>query len=90
LTIQTTLFIRRDIWPHHDDTLQRELKVTIIVAYASIKDKSDAEKDTFYEDLQICIHNAPPQNILILASNLSARLGPDSYSINPCSIGKYT
>jgi len=63
---------------------------TIIIAYAPTEDKSDAEKDTFYDDLQRCTHDVPPHNVLILAGDLNARLGSDSHTTNPRAIGKHT
>jgi hypothetical protein len=64
--------------------------ITIIVAYAPTEDKSVTEKDTVYDDLQRCTHDVPPHNVLILGSDLNARLGSDSHTTNPRAIGKYT
>ncbi|CAM4934583.1 unnamed protein product [Rotaria socialis] len=63
---------------------------TIIIAYAPTEDKSDIEKDTFYNDLQQCTLDVPPHNVLILADDLNARIGTDSHTTNPRTIGKYT
>jgi hypothetical protein len=49
-----------------------------------------AEKDTFDEDLQKCTLDAPPHNVLILASDLNVSLGFNSHSTNPRAIDKYT
>jgi endonuclease/exonuclease/phosphatase family metal-dependent hydrolase len=64
--------------------------ITIIVAYSPTKDTSDREKDAFYEDFQNWINSITPQNVLILAGDLNARLGSDTHSTNSRAIGKYT
>ena len=64
--------------------------ITISITYAPTEDKSEAEKDTFYDDLQRYTHDVPPHNVLILAGDLNARLGSDSHTTNPRAIGKYT
>ncbi|CAF1276691.1 unnamed protein product [Adineta ricciae] len=64
--------------------------ITIIITYAATEDKSDVEKDMFYDDLQRYTHDVPSHNVLILAGDLNARLGSDSHTTNPRTIGKYT
>ncbi|CAF1519316.1 unnamed protein product [Adineta ricciae] len=57
--------------------------ITIIVAYAPIEDKSTADKDVAYDDLQQFTLDVPPHYILILAGDLNARTGTYSHSTNP-------
>ncbi|CAF4028768.1 unnamed protein product, partial [Rotaria magnacalcarata] len=64
--------------------------ITIIIVYAPTEDKSDIEKDTFYDDLEKCTQDIPPHNVLILAGDFNARIGIDSHKTNPRVIGKHT
>ena len=64
--------------------------ITISVAYAPTEDKCDADKDTFYDNLQKCTLYAPPHNVLILTGDLNARLGLDSHLTNPRAIDNHT
>ena len=64
--------------------------LTIIVAYAPTEDKNDAEKDTFYEDLQKCTQDVPLYNVVILAGDLNARVGLENHTTNPRAIGQFT
>ncbi|CAF1615910.1 unnamed protein product, partial [Adineta ricciae] len=64
--------------------------ITIIITYAPTEDKSDVEKDMFYDDLQRYTHDVPSHNVLILAGDLNARLGSDSHTTNSRAIGQYT
>ena len=64
--------------------------ITIIVAYAPTEDKCVPDKNTFYDNPEKYTLDALPHNVLILAGDLNARLGPDSHLTNPRAIGNHT
>ncbi|RXN37861.1 LINE-1 retrotransposable element ORF2 [Labeo rohita] len=62
---------------------------TLIIAYAPTEDKSDSEKDKFYEDLQKCTKDIPIHNVLIILGDFNARIGKDNHLSNPKTIGPH-
>ena len=50
-------------------------KLTVIVCYAPIEDAEEADKDTFYDQLQAVTDEVPTHDLLMVLGNLNARPG---------------
>ena len=53
-------------------------KLTIVVCYAPQEDKSDEEKDNFYEKLAVIIDKTPRHDLLLVIGDMNAKLGTDN------------
>src|SRR5664279_2261353 len=51
--------------------------LTVIVAYAPPEPSPDAEKDTFYQQLQSVVSSVPPHDITVILGDLNAVSGTD-------------
>uniref|UniRef100_A0A914V3E1 Reverse transcriptase domain-containing protein n=1 Tax=Plectus sambesii TaxID=2011161 RepID=A0A914V3E1_9BILA len=52
-------------------------KITFIQIYAPTEDASDDNKDAFYEDLAAELQQTPHHDMVILAGDFNAQIGPD-------------
>ena len=50
-------------------------KLTVIVCYAPIEDSEEADKDTFYDQLQAVTDEVPTHDLLMVLGDLNARPG---------------
>ena len=50
-------------------------KLTVIICYAPIEDAEEADKDTFYDQLQAVTDEVPIHDLLIVLGDPNARLG---------------
>ena len=53
-------------------------KLTVIVCYAPQEDKSDEEKDAFYDTLSSTIQMTPTHDMLLVLGDLNAKVGKDN------------
>lgn len=54
----------------------RHVNITLIQCYASTNDSDEWEKDTFYQILQVEVAETPMQDVIIIAGELNAKVGP--------------
>ena len=51
--------------------------LSIIIVHAPTEEKTDEEKEKFYEDLQIVHNKIPKHNIVIIWGDLNAKIGKE-------------
>ncbi|KAK2725491.1 hypothetical protein QYM36_000099 [Artemia franciscana] len=55
--------------------------ISIIAVYAPTRAVTDADKDSFYTDLEITMQKCPKRDFLILAGDWNSRVGPKDPNI---------
>ena len=55
------------------------LNLTVIQVYAPTSDYQDEEVESFYDELEECIKEAPKKDILIVMGDWNAKVGEDAY-----------
>ena len=69
-------------WGHLSDRVawiriaSKPINVTIICVYAPTNDKSEAEKDAFYEDLNRAVARTCRTDLLLIGGDFNAQVGP--------------
>jgi hydroxypyruvate isomerase len=62
--------------------------LSIISAYAPTEEKTDEEKEKYYEDLQMVYNKVPKHDIVIILGSLNAKVGKEDVFQNVA--GKHT
>ncbi|XP_065577561.1 craniofacial development protein 2-like [Artemia franciscana] len=63
--------------------------ISIITVYAPTRVATDADKDSFYSDLEITMQKCPKRDFLILAGDWNSRVGPTDPNIHHI-VGPFT
>jgi endonuclease/exonuclease/phosphatase family metal-dependent hydrolase len=79
--------------PHNERLCKLQIKgkfnnLSIISVHAPTEEKSDEEKEKFYEDLQIVHNKIPKHDIVIILGDLNAKIGKEEVYQNVA--GKHT
>lgn len=69
--------------------LYRNPSLTIISIYAPTNISEPIEKDKFYDELEMFIHNLPAHDVILTAGDFNARVGCDQHMNYPKIIGKH-
>ena len=60
----------------------RHIKITLIQCYARTNDTEESIKDTFYEQLQAEIQQAPLHDLIVVMGDLNAKVGNNNINMD--------
>ena len=70
-------------------TFRSNPEINILSVYAPTENATDSGKDSFYADLERCIHSLPNHNLVLVSADLNARVGADNHAVSPRAIGRH-